>query len=310
MKALNICIHTLRVYSIVFLQLIFHDTFTKAKGKTWHKEHFCCWECDEELHGKSYIEENKHFYCTACYDGLFADVCCVCNKPISAGQSHVKKGNRHWHGDCYCCTSCNKKLTGQTVFTKGSEMVCESCATGGKKMACLACHGHILPTDRYVGHDNEFWHSRCFNCLLCNESLVDKPFMKYQGNPLCSVCYDGQCSTRCEICDKPITDQGVKYKEKAYHSTCFTCTGCGRQLAGVSFITHNSQPYCKGCHIERFAKHCFLCNESIVGKCTSYGDKNYHADCFRCYSCNEVIASTTFYENNLGNLLCARCAEK
>lgn len=291
------------------LQLIFNDSFTKAKGKTWHKEHFCCWECDTELHGKSYFEKEKCFYCTDCYDELFANVCNICNKPISVGQSQIKKNNKYLHGDCYRCTNCNKKLMGQTVFTKGTEMVCESCATGGKMMACISCHGRIQPTDRYVGQDNEYWHSRCFTCLLCNLSLVDKPFMKHQGNPLCMVCYDGQCSTRCEICDKPITDQGVKYKGKAYHSSCFVCAGCYRKLADISFIMHNDQPFCKECHTDKFAKRCYLCNEGISGKCTTYGGRDYHADCFCCDECNQVITSTTFFEDNHGRILCAYCAE-
>ena len=294
----------------MFLQLIFNDTFTKAKDKNWHKEHFCCWECDEELHGKSYVEENKHIYCIDCYDELLADKCKVCNKPISVGQSKVQKNKQFFHGECYRCTSCNKKLLDQIVFTKGEDMVCESCATGGKMMACISCHGRILPTDRYVGSNNEFWHSRCFACLLCNLSLVEQPFMKHQGNPLCMKCYDSQSSTRCAACDKPIVDKGVKYKERAYHSYCFVCTGCVRELSGVAFIIHNHQPYCKECHTERFAKICNECNEPIVGKCTSYGDKNYHAKCFCCENCSKAISSTTFYEDNHGRILCAHCGEK
>ena len=293
-----------------FSQLIFTDTFTKAKGKTWHKEHFCCWECDEELHGKSYVEENKHFYCIKCYDEIFANVCNICNKPISVGQSQIKKNNKYWHSDCYRCTSCNKKLIGETVYTKGTEMVCESCATGGKVMACVACHGRIQPNDRYVGHKNEFWHSICFNCLLCNVSLVDEQFMKHHGNPLCLACYDDQCSIRCTACDKPISTQGVKYKDKPYHSSCFICVGCGKKLAGTSFITHNNQSYCKECHAENFAKICVVCNTSIVGKCTTCDDKSYHANCFCCERCKNVIASTTFYEDNHGRILCAHCGEK
>ena len=235
----------------------------------------------------------------------------MCDKPITAGQSKVKKNNQFWHGDCYCCTRCGKKLMNQTVFTKGDEMVCESCATGGKIMACAACHGRILPTDRYTGSENDFWHSRCFNCIMCNVSLVEKPFMRHQGNPLCTMCYDGFCSTRCAACDKPITDKGVKYKDNAYHSACFICTGCQKQLAGVSFIMHNNhQPHCKDCYTQRFAKCCYVCNESIVGKCTSYGAKDYHPNCFRCDKCYGVIRSTTFYEDNHGKILCAHCGDE
>ena len=295
--------------TLFLLQLIFNDSYTKAKGKTWHKEHFCCWECDEELHGKSYVDENNQVYCINCYVKLFANICNVCNKPISVGQAQVTKNDQYWHGDCYRCTSCNKKLMGQTVFTRGTEMVCEICATGGKMMACMACHGHIQPTDKYLGKDNEFWHSKCFNCMMCNLSLVEQPFMRHQGDPVCKECYDSRCSERCMACHQPISTHGVKYKDKPYHSECFVCTGCDKQLAGVSFITHNNHPYCKECHVQNFAKICTVCNKSIVGKCTTYADKNYHANCFCCTKCHKPIASTTFYEDNHSNILCSHCAE-
>jgi len=189
-------------------------------------------------------------------------------------------------------------------------MVCEVCATGGKTMACTACKGRIQATDKYLGQDGLFWHGKCFNCLLCGLSLVDAPYMKHEGNPLCTSCYDRQCAVRCTACDKVIASQGVKYKDKPYHHTCFLCAGCDKQLASVSFITHNNQPYCKQCHAANFAKRCVVCNEGIVGKCTSFAESNYHPDCFRCAQCNSVITSTSFYQDNHGKVLCEECGDK
>ncbi|XP_005987999.1 LIM and cysteine-rich domains protein 1 [Latimeria chalumnae] len=48
-------------------ELIFSEDYQQSEGLTWHKEHFCCLECEQPLTGKSYIlDKAKVVLCVAC----------------------------------------------------------------------------------------------------------------------------------------------------------------------------------------------------------------------------------------------------
>lgn len=62
-----------------------------------------------------------------------------------------------------------------------------------------------------------------------------------------------------------IKSSGVSYKEETYHSGCFVCGACAKELAGEQFVTHDKTPYCIDCHTSKFAKKCLKCNQPISG---------------------------------------------
>ncbi|KAG8964456.1 hypothetical protein FRC03_001772 [Tulasnella sp. 419] len=40
---------------------------------------------------------------------------------------------------------------------------------------------------------------------------------------------------------------------KLYHKPCLTCTSCSKRLDSLSLVEHNSEPYCKICHLRNFS---------------------------------------------------------
>ncbi|KAL5259201.1 hypothetical protein ACHWQZ_G009603 [Mnemiopsis leidyi] len=118
-------------------ELIFGQEFITADKHEYHKEHFCCWECDTGLGGAKYVSHKGQPYCQGCYEKLFCTRCVTCREPIGAGAPLFKHGALRWHGNpqCYACSFCKTSLVNRT----------------------------FMPTERYV------YCSK--NCYRCHESL-------------------------------------------------------------------------------------------------------------------------------------------
>ena len=52
-------------------ELIFSGQYTKALGKDWHCDHFCCWHCDKVLTGNKYVLTDEHPCCVPCYEQVY-----------------------------------------------------------------------------------------------------------------------------------------------------------------------------------------------------------------------------------------------
>ena len=60
-------------FPLSFPKLIYVGEYTKAMGKLWHLDHFCCWQCDMPLTGKKYISINNQPFCITCYNNIIAN---------------------------------------------------------------------------------------------------------------------------------------------------------------------------------------------------------------------------------------------
>jgi len=182
---------------------------------------------------------------------ILFSICCICNKPISVGQLQVIKGTKYFFGKCYRYTHCYKNLVGRTVFTKGSEMVCEVCATCGKTMACTICKRCIQPTEKYLGLDL-VWKMLQLSPLW---TLIGRWFMReipcVWAAMINSALSGALCVTRWFLLKELNT--------RMSHITILA--NCEKQLTGILFIT---QPYCKLRHAANFAKYCVVCHEVNV----------------------------------------------
>ncbi|CAD5117049.1 DgyrCDS5872 [Dimorphilus gyrociliatus] len=100
------------------------------KGNPYHKDCFTCTECSLPLAGEKFASKDEQPYCINCYAKLFSKTCSRCSTAITGldGSKAVVYEDRHWHTNCFSCSSCSTSLVGQGFVPSGSDILCEKCA--------------------------------------------------------------------------------------------------------------------------------------------------------------------------------------
>ncbi|KAL3124423.1 hypothetical protein niasHT_007706 [Heterodera trifolii] len=100
------------------------------KNEPWHRECFCCTNCNTSLAGQRFTSKEEKPYCADCYGELFAKRCSACVKPITGigGAKFISFEDRHWHNDCFVCSQCTASLVGKGFITDGADILCADCA--------------------------------------------------------------------------------------------------------------------------------------------------------------------------------------
>ncbi|CAO3638105.1 unnamed protein product [Cunninghamella echinulata] len=111
----------------------------------------------------------------------------------------------------------------------------------------------------------------------------------------------------CVGCNLPIEDGSIiAFGEALFHLNCFVCTKCSKPVdcnANLLLLT-NGRPVCEDCSYV-----CTLCKNIIHDEAIMTGEEVYHADCFKCVSCNETITNLVFTPTSKG-IFCTSCYEK
>ena len=64
-----------------------------------------------------------------------------------------------------------------------------------------------------------------------------------------------------------------------WHPEHFNCAGCRKSLQNKGFVEESDNLYCENCYDMKFAPHCDVCNEAIVGvSLWGRGSVEYHVD--------------------------------
>ena len=113
-------------------ELIFSDECTEAEGKSWHMDHFACFECDTLLGGQRYFMKSTKPYCTQCFEKIHVEYCATCGKLIGVEQAQISFQDQHWHATdecfkCYTCSKSLKKAGGQFIPKHGVIYCSENC---------------------------------------------------------------------------------------------------------------------------------------------------------------------------------------
>jgi len=91
------------------------------------------------------------------------------------------------------------------------------------------------------------FHPECFACAYCNKIFANSPFYLEDGLPYCEEDWNELFTTKCISCGFPIEagDRWVEALNNNYHSQCFNCSLCKKNLEGQSFFVKSGKPFCK-----------------------------------------------------------------
>lgn len=119
----------------------------------------------------------------------------------------------------------------------------------------------------------------------------------------------------------------MNYKGSHWHEKCFLCSICKTPLADIPFGYKNDQTYCRPCYIEHCPIKCDACNKKIesgwlfivfnnstiifsliltgMKRLETHG-KSFHEQCFKCFSCSEIIGTQSFIPKD-ETFYCVKC---
>ncbi|XP_061738092.1 LIM domain-containing protein 1-like isoform X2 [Nerophis ophidion] len=139
-----------------------------------------------------------------------------------------------FHESCFTCSVCSKKLHGKPFYTMAGSIYCEgdflySGVHPPPPEVCNSCGRSI--TDMVLQAHGKSYHSACFRCAVCRQSLVDLPFAVGSDNEVyCIVDYHKAQAPCCASCNKPIlptegSTESVRVVSfnKNYHVDCYGC---------------------------------------------------------------------------------------
>jgi len=148
---------------------------------------------------------------------------------------------------------------------------------GGGGTPCTSC-GKNVYSGEAVSYDTKIYHSDCLSCSECKKVCKQAEVAKYQEVLYCQRCFEknglhlkqaqvkftaktstssapsrfGGGGAKCVVCSKTVYPaETVQYEGKPYHSKCFACSSCNKELT-ASAAEHNAGTiYCKKCFVEK-----------------------------------------------------------
>nr|XP_049703019.1 PDZ and LIM domain protein Zasp isoform X4 [Helicoverpa armigera] len=183
--------------------------------------------------------------CADVSDGLYP-VCHKCDKAITRGPFITALG-RIWCPEHFICVNatCRRPLQDIGFVEENGQLYCEFCFEQYIAPACDKCHAKIKGD--CLNAIGKHYHPECFNCVYCGKLFGNNPFFLEDGLPYCEADWNDLFTTKCFACGFPVEagDRWVEALNNNYHSQCFNCTVCKKNLEGQSFFAKGGRPFCK-----------------------------------------------------------------
>ncbi|PKU42227.1 four and a half lim domains protein 1 isoform x2 [Limosa lapponica baueri] len=278
-------------------------------------ERFDCHYCRDALHGKKYVQKEGRHCCVKCFEKFCANTCTECKKPIGADSKELHFKNRYWHDNCFRCFKCYTSLVNEPFMLRENNKVwCSDCTAKEDAPRCKGCFKPIIAGDQNVEYKKMVWHKDCFTCSQCKQVIGSGSFFPKGDDFYCVSCHEHKFAKTCAKCKNPITSGGLTYQEQPWHSECFICSNCKKQLGGKRFTAVEDEFYCVECYKECVAKKCAGCKNPITGfgrgtSVVNYEDESWHDYCFKCTKCARGLANKRFVCHN-GKIYCAECPKR
>jgi hypothetical protein len=152
-----------------------------------------------------------------------------------------------WCPEHFTCAtpSCRRPLQDLGFVEEQGQLYCEYCFEQYLAPPCSKCSAKIKGDClKAIGKN---FHPECFNCVYCGKLFGNSPFFLEDGNPYCETDWNELFTTKCFACGFPVEagDRWVEALNNNYHSQCFNCTMCKKNLEGQSFFAKGGRPFCK-----------------------------------------------------------------
>nr|XP_018897108.1 PREDICTED: PDZ and LIM domain protein Zasp-like isoform X2 [Bemisia tabaci] len=152
-----------------------------------------------------------------------------------------------WCPDHFICVNkdCRRPLQDIGFVEESSGLYCEYCFEKYLAPTCHKCSNKIKGD--CLNAIGKHFHPECFKCAFCSKLFGNNPFFLEEGLPYCENDWNELFTTKCFACGFPIEagDRWVEALNNNYHSPCFNCTMCKKNLEGESFYAKGGRPYCK-----------------------------------------------------------------
>nr|XP_014286610.1 PDZ and LIM domain protein Zasp isoform X2 [Halyomorpha halys] len=173
-------------------------------------------------------------------------VCNICDKKITRGPFITALG-KIWCPEHFVCVNakCSRPLQDIGFVEEADGLYCEFCFEKFLAPTCDKCNSKIKGD--CLNAIGKHFHPECFACAYCGKLFGNNPFFLEDSLPYCEADWNELFTTKCFSCGFPIEagDRWVEALNNNYHSQCFNCTMCKKNLEGQSFYAKAGRPFCK-----------------------------------------------------------------
>nr|XP_026486022.1 PDZ and LIM domain protein Zasp isoform X1 [Vanessa tameamea] len=181
----------------------------------------------------------------AALPGSRVPLCGSCNGNIRG--PFITALGRIWCPEHFICVNatCRRQLQDIGFVEENGQLYCEYCFEQYIAPACDKCHAKIKGD--CLNAIGKHFHPECFSCVYCQKLFGNNPFFLEDGLPYCEADWNELFTTKCFACGFPVEagDRWVEALNNNYHSQCFNCTVCKKNLEGQSFFAKGGRPFCK-----------------------------------------------------------------
>ncbi|KOX77913.1 PDZ and LIM domain protein Zasp [Melipona quadrifasciata] len=172
-------------------------------------------------------------------------LCAHCNSYVRG--PFITALGQIWCPDHFVCvnTQCRRPLQDIGFVEEKGQLYCEYCFERFIAPSCNKCNNKIKGD--CLNAIGKHFHPECFKCTYCGKLFGNSPFFLEEGLPYCEADWNELFTTKCFACGFPVEagDRWVEALNNNYHSQCFNCTMCKKNLEGQSFYAKGGRPFCK-----------------------------------------------------------------
>ncbi|XP_018361684.1 PREDICTED: PDZ and LIM domain protein Zasp isoform X7 [Trachymyrmex cornetzi] len=172
-------------------------------------------------------------------------LCAHCNSYVRG--PFITALGQIWCPDHFVCVNaqCRRPLQDIGFVEEKGQLYCEYCFEKFIAPMCNKCNNKIKGD--CLNAIGKHFHPECFNCAYCGKLFGNSPFFLEEGLPYCEADWNELFTTKCFACGFPVEvgDRWVEALNNNYHSQCFNCTMCKKNLEGQSFYAKGGRPFCK-----------------------------------------------------------------
>jgi len=162
------------------------DKCVSALDRTWHPEHFVCYDCNSPFGDDGFHEKDGQAYCKNCYYGAFAPKCAGCSLAIT--ENFISSLDAQWHQNCFVCATCNQPFADGNFFEHEGAPYCETHFHALKGSLCAGCSKPI--SGRCITAMFRKFHPEHFVCSFCLKQLNKGTFKEKGEKPYCHECFN------------------------------------------------------------------------------------------------------------------------